>query len=359
MMRWFYIALLAIASEVTPAMAQSPPHYTVTDLGSLGGQESVATALNNKGQIVGNADTSQRSKGPEYITYVFLWEQGRMRRMPTLNGKNAYATAINDFGQMAGAYSPDPLKAQFQAARFFGNQVKLLGGFPADVHGFSLSQAEAINSKGQIVGGSNNQAFFWDKGKLRHLPTPPGYRATEARAINDRGQTSGKGEQPSGSVTRTHALLWDTGGKVRDLGTLPGYTDSVARAINHQGQVIGWVSSTQGTPGRKIAFHYQAFLWQNGKMRGLGSIPRIKDSKAAAINDKGQVVGNAYYRTDEAALLWQNGHVYEMNTLVPPHSGWKLQNADGINAQGWVIGNGIHNGIRRAFLLTPIDERKK
>ena len=88
-------------------------------------------------------------------------------------------------------------------------------------------------------------------------------------------------------------------------------------------------------------------------MRGLGSIPRLHDSKASALNDLGQVVGNAYHRTDEAALLWQNGKVYELNTLIPAHSGWKLQNALAINNHGLIVGNGIHNGIRRGFLLTP------
>jgi uncharacterized membrane protein len=88
-------------------------------------------------------------------------------------------------------------------------------------------------------------------------------------------------------------------------------------------------------------------------MRGLGSIPRLPDSKASALNDRGQVVGNAYHKADEAALLWQRGKVYELNTLVPPRSGWKLQNALAINNQGYIIGNGIHNGIRRGFLLTP------
>jgi len=339
------------------ALAQSPPRYTVTDLGSLGGEESAAAGLNNKGQIVGGADTAARGKGPEYITYVFLWENGRMRRLPALNGSHAYATAINDAGQMAGAYTADPLKASFQAARFFGNQITLLGGFPATARGFSLSQAEAINARGQLVGVSNNQAFFWDRGHLRRLVLPPGFRASEARAVNNLGQAAGKGDRMQGGANRSHALFWAAIGAAKDLGVLPGYTDSIARAINSKGQVAGWVSVTRGTPGRRLTFHYQAFLWQNGKMRGLGSLPRIPDSKAAAINDRGQIVGNAYSQsghfTDEAALLWQNGKVYELAALLPPRSGWKLQNAVGINARGWIVGNGIHNGIRRAFLLRP------
>ncbi len=338
--------------------AQSPPRYAVTDLGSLGGAESAATALNNRGQIVGGADTAARGKGPEYVTYVFLWEKGKMRRLSALNGSHAYATAINDAGQMAGAYSPDPLKASFQAARFSGTQIKLLGGFPATVRGFSLSQAEAINAKGQLVGVSNSQAFFWSQGHLRKLAPPTGFRGSEARALNNRGETAGKGERLISGTTRSHAIFWGAGGAARDLGVLPGYTDSVARALSDTGSVVGWVSRVGGTLGRKISFHYQAFLVQNGKMRGLGSIPRIHDSKAGAINSRGQIVGNAYSQsgrmTDEAALLWQNGHVYELAALLPAHSGWQLQNAVGINNSGWIIGNGIHNGIRRAFLLRPV-----
>ena len=91
-----------------------------------------------------------------------------------------------------------------------------------------------------------------------------------------------------------------------------------------------------------------------GRCAGWDPSRASSDSKASALNDRGQVVGNAYYKRDEAALLWQNGRVYELNALVPPHSGWRLQNALGINNRGQIIGNGIHNGIRRGFLLTPL-----
>ncbi len=337
------------------AFAQAPLRYTVTDLGSLGGQECAATGLNNRGQIVGGADTARKGKGPEFITNVFVWQNGRMRAVSGLDGSHAYVVAVNDAGQMAGAYSADPLKAKFASALFGPTgKVRLLGGFPAMQHGYSLSQAEAVNAKGQVVGVSNNQAFFWSGGRLRALHPPSGYQASQAWSVNDGGQAAGKADRNVGKVVRTHALFWDAGGRVTDLGVLPGYTDSIGRAMNNRGQVAGWVGVTRGTPGRRLAFHYQAFLWQNGKMRGLGSIPRIPDSKAAAINDKGQVVGNAYFKTDEAALLWQGGKVYELNALVPPRSGWKLQNALGINSRGQIIGNGIHNGIRRGFLLTPV-----
>lgn len=46
--------------------------YTVTDLGTLGGNSSTATAINETGQIVGVSATAQ---GREH---AFLWHNGAM-----------------------------------------------------------------------------------------------------------------------------------------------------------------------------------------------------------------------------------------------------------------------------------------
>jgi len=266
-----------------PALAQAPPRYTVTDLGSLGGQECAATGLNNLGQVVGGADTARHGKGPEFITNVFVWQNRRMRAVPGLDGSHAFVVAVNSSGQMVGAYSPDPLKAKFASALFtLSGKVKLLGGFPATQHGYSLSQAEAVNAKGQAVGISNNQAFLWSAGKLKKLSPPKGFTAADASALNDFGAAAGKANRIGIGRTATHALLWSPGGQAKDLGVLPSYKDSIARGVNNKGQVAGWVGISGGTPGRGLTFHYQAFLWQNGKMRGLGSIPRLPDSKASA-----------------------------------------------------------------------------
>ena len=150
-------------------------------------------------------------------------------------------------------------------------------------------------------------------------------------------------------------LLWDAAGKVKDLGLLPGYTDSVGLGDQQSGRSggVGWRDrgntraknhvSLSGVPVEKR---------QNGRPRLDPAYTRQQSRRDQRL--QGQVVGNAYYRTDEAALLWQNGKVYELNRLVPARSGWKLQNALGINKWGQIIGNGIHNGIRRGFLLTPV-----
>ena len=92
-------------------------------------------------------------------------------------------------------------------------------------------------------------------------------------------------------------------------------------------------------------------------MRDLGTLPGIRDTRANAINDRGEVVGRIVGRivrkSNERAVLWRGGRVYNLNALIPPGTGWILQEAVALNNQGWIIGNGKHNGVAHAFLLRP------
>jgi probable HAF family extracellular repeat protein len=74
---------------------------TVTDLGTLGGSTSSAYSINNKGQVVGEANTSV------YVRAAFLWQNGVMKDLNTLipassGWKLSYATDINNKGQIIG-----------------------------------------------------------------------------------------------------------------------------------------------------------------------------------------------------------------------------------------------------------------
>jgi probable HAF family extracellular repeat protein len=68
-----------------------------TDLGTLGGDNSQAFDIDNRGQVVGWAETS-RGGGTE----AFLWNRGVMTGLGTLAGLGSQATAINNRGQVVG-----------------------------------------------------------------------------------------------------------------------------------------------------------------------------------------------------------------------------------------------------------------
>ena len=128
--------------------------------------------------------------------------------------------------------------------------------------------------------------------------------------------------------------------------------------MNNLGQVVGWsetvVTDESGTRnGTQHAFLYDE---ANG-MQDLGTPPGIiGGSMAEAINDSGDVVGywdgatSGYFT---GTFIYKNGTMFDLNTLIPADSGWRLWEARDINNDGQIVGWGILNGARRAFLLTP------
>ena len=43
----------------------------------------------------------------------------------------------------------------------------------------------------------------------------------------------------------------------------------------------------------------------------------------------------------------------DLNTFLPPNSGWEIIVASGINSQGQIVGYGVFAGATRAFVMTP------
>jgi probable HAF family extracellular repeat protein len=66
-------------------------------LGTLGGLQSATEALNNRGQIVGHAETPQRFR------HAFFWDSiAGMHDLGTLGGPTSVALDLNDAGQIVG-----------------------------------------------------------------------------------------------------------------------------------------------------------------------------------------------------------------------------------------------------------------
>ena len=54
-----------------------------------------------------------------------------------------------------------------------------------------------------------------------------------------------------------------------------------------------------------------------------------------------------------AAVRWVDGVITDLNSLIPPDSGWTLLEAHDVNENGWIVGRGLKDGQQRAFLLRP------
>jgi hypothetical protein len=48
--------------------------------------------------------------------------------------------------------------------------------------------------------------------------------------------------------------------------------------------------------------------------------------------------------------------MYDLNDLIPPDSGWRLEEAWAINESGWIVGWGNSGHGDRGLLLKPVPE---
>ena len=180
---------------------------SMIDLGTLGGDESEALAINNRAQVVGWANTNDGSARAFLSDGTGL--PGSMVDLGTFGGASA-ATDINDSGQVVGwsytnpDYSFDNPFPYDGPRRAFLSDGSGLPGSMIDLGTFGgeKSEAVAINNSGQIVGWTETEdgtkhAFLTNAASPNTLIDLNGYltpreleqwRLEKPIAINNAGQ---------------------------------------------------------------------------------------------------------------------------------------------------------------------------
>jgi probable HAF family extracellular repeat protein len=332
----------ATATAATPPL----PSYGVTLIAVPSGAATVsATAINSSGQVTGAIGFTGGVP-----SQAFLYSAGSLSNLGSLNYPgtqlvgNTSGQAISAPGIVVGTFV-DPVSQSWSFGfEYSGGVLTALSG----ASGFTNCTAVGINATGLIVGScansSSTEAVIYSGG----APQPIGPAGATASAVNDYGQVAG--------FTAAAGFVSNVNGGA--TVTIPALMSSAAAqpasptAINNAGQVVGW--QAEGTT-------YAAFLYSNGTNALLADVPASTVQPSLAINDAGQIVGDAQAVGSATATAYYiaDGTLSDLDTLIsrsdPNQPYVTFTNAYAISDNGWIVAGGLDSrtGLSGAYLLTP------
>ncbi len=241
--------------------------------------------------------------------------------------------AISDLLAAPPPYQLASVRGSNNTGTLFGWGREPSGSGGLDFRGWLLEDGVALTDLGEldrplamtdndlVVGyrsTGQDKAFAWDAGVLTNLHDHPSLTGVTSRAHDANSAGLIVGEAQFNISQPEYATLWqDTGSGYEPIHVLDGLfvrPQGVARSITEDGTIVGWWSDLATPPFVGI----QAFVLPDGA----------------------------------------GGEFYSLFDLVPDAAllGWeRLQRADHINENGWIVGTGVRDGsLGHAFLLIPI-----
>jgi probable HAF family extracellular repeat protein len=326
----------------------------VTDLGTLGGPNSAVEwpVENDHGYVSGISETAKKDPLGESTSWSchaflpdngssgdtclgFVWHNGHMRKLPTLGGNNGYGAGMNEDGKIAG-----------------WAETKMYD--PTCVSPQKLQFLPAV----------------WDAAsrKVKALPTVTVHGKTDpdgaATAVNRQGDVvgiSGICYVAVGSFSAEHAVLWHHGRAI-SLKTIGGKSWNTPTAINNAGQIAGFLNKpgstdSQGNP------NFISVIWNDPAQKPtvIGTLPGDALSEPTSINNQGAVLGVSFPSSD--VFVWRNGMMTDITQLVlQNYPQLRLVSVGGINDSGQIAGQACQlvsgqcpssGATFVAFLATP------
>ena len=362
------VAFALAAFFFVPRVSWGEIRYSIQDLGTFGGTDSIASTITDNGIITGDAHY-----GPggyhAFRTTVGNPINPATGDVGTLGGTHSSGLGVNASGRVVGWswYADNSSQRAFRTAPFSSidpatDDLGTLGG--------AQSNANGINVSGQVVGWANvpgsstpfdtHHAFRTAANSQINPSTDDlgtlGGRSSTGIAINDIGQVVGWSHVPGDGAQ--HAFGTSANAAINpltdDLGTLGG-RDSIAHGISSTGQVVG--DSLLFGDLIRHAYRTAPNIAINPATDDLGTLGGSQ-SGGYGINDAGDVVGWAYPSGDPAqhAFLHDGTSMVDLNTLIDPSSGWLLSVARDIDNHDRIVGVGFIGGYPHAFVLTPVPE---
>ncbi|MFO1276772.1 MAG: PKD domain-containing protein [Sphaerotilus natans] len=334
----FSSLFVVLALLCTTPAAQAQQTYRLTRLGTQYANAIAAKPFNSLGQVI-----FQDRQGASDPGQGAFYDGTTTHRIGLLNaGTRSKAHAVNDAGQVVG--EADLGIVLLPAGTLLTHAVlwSRAGGLvDLGSMGYETASAVAINASGQVVGNARStagmeHAFFWSSTTGMIDITPPGSLSSTAMDINASGQVLGRHLRADGSEG---AFLWTRSGGWTELPLYPQHLTDAGQV-----DVWGWVQQ------RRLAQ-----LWSPGTgLVDIGS-STWQESWSWGISQSGQVVGG--YRLTVAGALrafsWTaaTGPV-DLGNPGGPDGSVTTSIHQTVNRAGQVVGNYrlVEGGTSAAFV---------
>ena len=247
-----------------------------------GYENEFAYSLNDHDDAVGWANTTRNPVDSLSTTHAFLVHKNKPSDLGTLGGKNSQAYAINNSGIVVGVSQIDEKRHQ-RAFRYSGGKMTALD--PLDTGTFSI--AFALNEAGVVAGGSSVvikdlpiqpvHAVIWKDKVPEDLGTLVPNRSSIAYAINNHNDVVGVADTPTDQTVFIYSQ-----GHMTDLDI-----KGRAYSINDNRQAVG-------TEEGEERGYMVGWLWDNGNTYKLNDcIDKTSGYWVEAghkINNAGQII---------------------------------------------------------------------
>jgi uncharacterized membrane protein len=348
--------------------------YTVTTFPSLGGTNSAANSINERGEPMGTSFLSGNT-----TMHAAIWQNGNPIDLKTLGGPNSaiewpvendhgYASGISEtatkdpLGESTSwschAFLPDNGSSGDECVGFVWHDGKMR---PLPTLGGNNGYGAGMNDRDEIAGWAETKMHdstcvapqvlqflpaVWDAvtRKVHRLPTvrergkadPDG----AATAVNDEGDVvgiSGTCYVAVGSFSARHAVLWRRG-KAIELQTIGGVSWNTPTAINDEGQIVGFLNR-RGKTDKQGNPDFISVIWTDPfqKPYKIGTLPGDQLSEPTSINNEGAVLGVSFPSSD--VYVWQDQMMTDITKLVAKsYPQLRLVSVGGINDRGEIAG---------------------
>jgi len=247
-----------------------------------------------------------------------------------------------------------------------------------------------LNDSSQIVGGrflntgggyKPTNALYWSSptAQPKILAVPNNTVYTEAMSINNSGQIAGWALTNTGYTF----FYWTSPNDTPQVLQSPAGFSGSTIIIAPNGQIIAnngisgafWASPnvpgvtlkglnandltiplSENAAGVIVGMSNGAVTWANytAPAQALPVPQGWNGSVASSINTAGVIVGASMNGSNYVGIIWKNGQVQDLNTLIPSGNSWTLGATTLITDQGWILGTANNSADQTAqYILTP------